>query len=315
MDNYHERTQAPRLDASSSLAGMSQITLEKEESEIFDFTDSTLELRKRLEELEEITLSFLTERCIFLATFFDSHRPLLLTPLSDSFADIDEQGTQEFEFYLPEFTRNDVLCLDVTCLSDSIDNSLANLPRGQPKKIPHEPLEVNLRASNEDAHSFLPSYHNGEYEFVLTSAHGMTTGKFIVVVKNLGSSPQSVRAHLGVAPYVPATPLTAGETIFRRNLPRKAEFSYFRFLLQDPSQLISIRVKSLRGETADRQTDSVDLLSGENGEESDPDIYVTNKYSGLVRVDRNNYIWRSAMIGSDQVCSMLALQSDSVPAG
>jgi hypothetical protein len=111
-------------------------------------------------------------------------------------------------------------------------------------------LEVFLRASTGEPHSFLPSYHNGEYEFVLTSAHGMTAGRFVIVVKNVGSAPQSVRAHLGVSPFIAATPLKAGETLYRRNLPRKAEFSYFRFLLQDPSQLISIRVNSLRGQTA-----------------------------------------------------------------
>jgi hypothetical protein len=250
---------------------------------------------------------------------YDPRRPLPLTPLSDSFADIDEKGIQEFEFYVPEFTRNDVLCLDIVCLSDSLDNIAQNSSCVSSKKVGHEPLEVILKGATEEAQSFLPAYHNGEYEFVLTSAHGMAAGRYIVLVKNLGSSPQSIRAHLGVHPYVAATPLVSGETVFRRNLPRKAEFSYFRFLLQDTSHLLSIRVNSLRG-IRPYFLIHLNLTSGENGEESDPDIYVSNKYSGLVRVNRDNYIWRSAMIGSDQVRisfwnvrSLNALQIDVHP--
>jgi hypothetical protein len=63
MYKYHERTQAARsMDVSASLGALSQITVEKDEIEKFEFVDSTLELQKRLQELEDITLSFLIER-------------------------------------------------------------------------------------------------------------------------------------------------------------------------------------------------------------------------------------------------------------
>lgn len=165
--------------------------------------------------------------------------------------------------------------------------------RNNIQKIHHEPLEVSLRRVNDEAQTFLPSYHNGEYEFVLTSAHGMTSGRFILHIQNIGVTTQSVRAHLSVLPYVVATPLTAGESIIRKNLSRNGEFTYFRFLLQDPSHLVSIRVNSIRND---------------NNEESDPDIYVSNKYSGLVQVNQENYIWRSAMIGSDQVSKLIYIK-------
>lgn len=163
----------------------------------------------------------------------------------DSYADLDEQGSQEFEFFVPEFTRNDVLCLDVTCIPDTVDNNLGTRSV-RTHSIKHEPLQVTLKGT-ESSQVFLPSYHNGEYEFVLTSAHGMSHGHFVLSVKNLGMSTQSIRAHLAVTPYIAATPLTSGETIVRRNLPRKSQFHYFRFLLQDPSQLLSVRVNSLQG--------------------------------------------------------------------
>jgi hypothetical protein len=71
MYTYHERAQAPRLEAAPSLGGISQITIDKDEADTFDFADSTFELRKRLEELEEITLSFLAERCLCFESLLD----------------------------------------------------------------------------------------------------------------------------------------------------------------------------------------------------------------------------------------------------
>lgn len=249
MYNYHSHDRQGStkvLEEVSSLEGISQLTLEKEDLEKFEFVDAAVELQKRLQELEDITVSFLTERYYLYFFLCNRHRPLPLTQLSDAFADIDEQQSQEFEFYVPEFTRNDVLCLDIVCLSDSLDSNLQSSTRSL-KKISHEPLEVRIRGCDEEAQSYLPAYHNGEYEFVLTSAHGMKPGRFLAVVKNLGFSSQSVRAHLAILPYVSATTLGSGETFHRRTPSRKAEFTYFRFLLQDPSHLLTIRVNSLQG--------------------------------------------------------------------
>lgn len=63
--NYNERN---KLENSNSLGGISQITIEKEDFDHFNFLDTTEDLKHRLEELEEITLSFLAER--FLKFYF-----------------------------------------------------------------------------------------------------------------------------------------------------------------------------------------------------------------------------------------------------
>jgi hypothetical protein len=38
---------------------------------------------------------------------------------------------------------------------------------------------------------------------------------------------------------------------------------------------------------------------------SDPDLYISNKYCGLVRVDGDNYLWRGTKVGADQVTPLL----------
>ena len=66
------------------------------------------------------------------------------------------------------------------------------------------------------------------------------------------------------------------------------EFSYFRFVLKEKERanFVSIRVTP---------------CANAAGTVSDPDLYVSNKYSGLVAVDRDNYIWRSTNVGTEQV--------------
>jgi hypothetical protein len=74
MYKYHERTQVARgLEVSSSLGALSQMTMEKDEIEKFEFVDSSVELQKRLQELEDITLSFLLERYFIISSPYFCH--------------------------------------------------------------------------------------------------------------------------------------------------------------------------------------------------------------------------------------------------
>ena len=45
-------------------------------------------------------------------------------------------------------------------------------------------------------------YIAGEYEFNLTSAHGVSSGKYILSVHNAGSYTQSIRCKMKLRPYV-----------------------------------------------------------------------------------------------------------------
>lgn len=85
-----------------------------------------------------------------------------------------------------------------------------------------------------------------------------------------------------------AVTITAGEEVITRDIPQ-GEMRFYRFVLPDRdrnSSLVTVRL--------------VPLLSAA-GTASDPDLHISNKYAGLVAVDRDNYIWRSTNIGLDQV--------------
>ena len=173
-----------------------------------------------------------------------------MTTASDAFADIDVGATQEFELYIPEFSRNDVLCLDVICIPDTVSDKFSeNDAQNLDVFLKTAPLENDIESRVEHTvpgSTYLPSYHSGEYEFGLTSAHGMTAGRYILSVTNRGTLTQSIRAHLAVCQYVTAQPLQSGECCARRTV--QGEFTYFRYLRKDPTQLISIRVVPLDGE-------------------------------------------------------------------
>lgn len=60
-----------------------------------------------------------------------------------------------------------------------------------------------------------------------------------------------------------------------------------RFVRKEPSKLVSIVVKPLNGENADTV--------------SDPDLYVTNQFDGLVGVTKENFTWVCSSVGSARV--------------
>ena len=84
-----------------------------------------------------------------------------------------------------------------------------------------------------------------------------------------------------------ATTVECGEVVAIEDIPQE-EFCYFRFVLKEKEQsnFLSFRVTP-RNNAA--------------GTASDPDLYVSNKYAGLVAVDRDNFIWRSTNVGPEQV--------------
>mmetsp|Transcript_15109 Transcript_15109/g.22727 ORF Transcript_15109/g.22727 Transcript_15109/m.22727 type:complete len:774 (-) Transcript_15109:140-2461(-) len=293
MYHYHDKRSLSRLDGGSSIGGLSHISIDKEDHS-YSYSamdmDGAGDLKQRLDELEQITMSFLAER------------PLELTQSSDCFADIDPNNTQEFEMFISEFSHHDVMCLDVMCIPDSSSESDIRPSRIYANKMDHEPLVATLRPKSVDINNpgntsfrdntnasgyttpYQPSYFNGEYEFAITAAHGISPGGYILSVTNTGTHTQSVRVHLSIRPYVNAMPVQNGETVIKRDV--RCEFTYFRYVLKEPSHMISIRVKPL-GDTGSANCD--------------PDLYVSNKYSGLVCVDTETYLWRSTKIGEDQI--------------
>mmetsp|Transcript_33205 Transcript_33205/g.61905 ORF Transcript_33205/g.61905 Transcript_33205/m.61905 type:complete len:928 (-) Transcript_33205:600-3383(-) len=251
------------------------------------------EFQDQMDEIEQ------TMKGLALPRFKLPDRPLKLSENCDVFADIDRSNTHRMELFLPKVGRGDVLCIDVCCVpSDMRAFNLTDVCEGSfNRPVDHEPLEVLLSpASAQETDTpgvpqarphapFAPVYHNGEYEFNLTSAHGISSGRYVLTVLNKGSYTQSVRCKMKLRSYVQAATIEAHEVLTVHDVPQE-EFCYFRFVLKDRSSFMSIRLVPCPNST---------------GTASDPDLYVSNKYAGLVSVDRDNYIWRSTNIGLDQV--------------
>jgi hypothetical protein len=249
----------------------------------------TVELYQRLQDLEDMTANYLTIR------------PSALSAEHDSYTDIEPGDRKEFEYKLGTFSRGDVLALSVNCLPNCMVDDAENLiDENARSQIDHHPLEAVLRVIKSGGRSFdkeivfKPSIHNGEFCFVMTVAHGVTPGSTLLLsVKNLtseierpahGSLLQAIRVSLRIHSAVRSVPLENGRPVTGRTL--SGEFAYYRFVCQDPEKLVSIRVKP---------------LSDENGPIGDPDLYVTNKYEGLVAVTKDNCVWRSVNVGADRI--------------
>lgn len=223
---------------------------------------------------------------------------MTLTDNSDTFADIDANKQQMFAVQVPNLAEGDVLLL-----------SVVTLPRGGLSKrtesqhwgdAPFEnALDMTLSLAHEDLHdslgesvTFTPSLHKNTYDFVLTKAHGLLGGKYLLEVLNQDTKEVvSVRVRYTITHQVSATPIRASQPM--RGTVAANEFSYYRFVNTDPSKLMTVRVKPLL---------SLSNTPNEKGSPiGDPDLYVTNRYSGFIAVDKENAIWKSTNAGADRV--------------
>jgi hypothetical protein len=132
-------------------------------------------------------------------------------------------------------------------------------------------LSLSLSLSFSLSDSFLitiqPSLHNGEYSYILTTAHGMSSGSYILNVDNFeqkDGSLQPVRVSLKIFPVIKAVALGDGRPLQGR--VEFNEFRFYRFISQDPSMIISFSLKPICGINGD-----VGGLLG------DVDLYVTNR--------------------------------------
>eukprot|EP00607_Mallomonas_marina_P005451 CAMPEP_0182426556 /NCGR_PEP_ID=MMETSP1167-20130531/13041_1 /TAXON_ID=2988 /ORGANISM="Mallomonas Sp, Strain CCMP3275" /LENGTH=817 /DNA_ID=CAMNT_0024608059 /DNA_START=38 /DNA_END=2488 /DNA_ORIENTATION=+ len=273
----------------SSLAGTNTVIDDVSVDDDFDQAD---ELYQRLHDLEQMTQTFLTER------------PIKLTDEHDSFTDVDKGGKQDFELHISEFLHEEVLCLSILCIPETVNEEALYGLDEAPKVIrEHQPLDIILNrisslnsvgaessrgiASHSSSDlSFLPTLHNAEYSYALTSASGVIPGIYHLTVQNIGFATQPIRVTHSVMPSVRAIPIRAAQRLIGCNGPN--EFTFYRYTCPQPSnQLITIRVTP-------GQDDSGCCIG-------DPDLYVTNRYGGQVEVSKDNYVWKSTNVGRDRV--------------
>lgn len=247
--------------------------------------DQTADLYQRLNDLEKMTLSFLNER------------PTRLNDQHDTFSDIDKGSTQEFELSTSDFLHEEVLCLSVVCIPDCVNDDVSYLLEDGPKvTMEHQPMEIvfkwmsTVNYSHGIAYSdtneiiFTPSLHNGEYTFTLNAARGMIPGSYLLSITNKGIATQSLRIHYNIQSSVRAIPIRASQKLIGSTTAN--EFAYYRFALTNPKHLITIRTKP---------------IFDDRGPIGDPDLYVTNRFEGLVGVTKENFSWKSTNVGPDRI--------------
>ena len=144
-----------------------------------------LELYKRLASLEEITNTFLVEQ------------PISLNKDRDSFSEIERHRSQSFELSIDSFEHSDVLTIDVTCLPDFVDETFILPDESMKPPVDHHSLKISLtkslpifsknqflsNANSSEGNLFSPKLHNGVYSFVLTTAHGIHRGTYVLRVQ------------------------------------------------------------------------------------------------------------------------------------
>ena len=295
-------------------------------------SNQTVLLYQRLERIEELTAHVLLER------------PHVLQAGHDAFAEIEPKCTQDFEIKLPStFSTTDVVLLTIVCIPDCmVDDNEFWLDDSVRPPIRHHPLELTLTRKkinmqqpvaggglsnsmcNTDKDIKLqvnPTLFNGEYSFVLTSAHGLGPSCTIVLsvrgeakaIAEIGlsnhshhhlphSSSHSHDGHLVGSPVQPirvsykavagvrAVPLASGKAVTGRVLMGESKF--FRFVCQDRQKLVSIRVRPIPSHRGDESPSNA---------MGDPDVYVSNKHEGFVEVTRDNCVWRSTHVGADRI--------------
>ena len=269
------------------------------------------ELYQRLQDLDDIALGFLNTR------------PTLLNSSYSSYADVEPGKSQEFKLVLPTLTQHDVLAVSVTCLDDSMHKTV-NIEQGPPyindpiRRASsaslhdifislfqlHRTMDHNCTISplkNDHIHEIKSNYGRGSsdstgisgmFDATFTTADGIAPGTYFIKLTNMcvvfpQSEPvpsQHIRIRYQVHPCVRAIPIETGEALIGSVALNK--FVFFRYTLQDPSMLLSIRVSPV-----------ADAM----GNACDPDLYVTNRHNGLVAVDRTTAQWSSTQSGCDRV--------------
>jgi hypothetical protein len=306
-------------------------------------SQQTMLLYQRLERIEELTANVLSER------------PVLLQAGHDTFADVEPKCTHDFEMKLPStFTTTDVVVVTVQCIPDCmIDDSEFWMDEHARPPVRHHPLELTLarkkvaggsssshphqaglsssqyHADRDGRINATPTLYNGEYTFVLTSAHGLGPGAAVVLsvrgearaiaeaegpvdghlpLSGGGAGPdtghahgspvQPVRVSYKVVPGVRAVPVASGRPATGRALAGEAK--YYRFVCQDRHKLVSIRVRPVlpprSGGGGGGGGDLPMSPAAAAGAMGDPDLYVSNQYEGFVEASRDNCVWRSTLV-------------------
>ena len=209
-----------------------------------------------------------------------SDRRIILSKECDTYAGLRPHRSSAFDIYLKNFTSEDVLCIDIHCISPNIqpDHDLESL------KIV---ATLHLYSPSKGLYSLniKPDYHQGVYSYALTTAD-VSDGEYQLRLTNEGDSSQSLRISYRVKKVVRAAPLEIGRVV--KGKVAFNQMHYYRIAAPaDTSKLLTFRVQP--------DTDAAGQSIG------DPDLFVCNSHGGLVEISRESATWRSVTTGVEMV--------------
>ena len=209
-----------------------------------------------------------------------ARRRTILSKECDTFAGIRPQRSSAFDIYLMNFSSDDVICVDIHCISYNIQHE----DGGDAPKL-RVSLHLNTSSKGLYPLNAKPEYHRGVYSFALTTAD-VSSGEYQLLLMNEGDSAQNVRISYRVKRVVRAAPLEIGKTV--KGSVELNQVQYYRVVGPvDTSKLLTFRVQP--------DTDAAGKFIG------DPDLFVCNSHGGLVEVTRESASWSSITTGVEVV--------------
>lgn len=218
----------------------------------------------------------------------------LSVPLGkDTYVDVGVRGTdsavQVMTVDIPELGNAQCLSCSMICLAPFGEEDDYLIDQGPRKDHPeHDQLSVTLSyQGNAENRSWTAGYFRSEYSLLIDGGvERVPAGSYLITVENHSMRLLSLRISIKVIDRVPATPISAGERLRGRN---GAEFSYFRFRNRDPTKLVTIRAIP---------------VNDERGPIGDPDLYVSNRFGGMLPVTKDTFVWKSTNVGADRYGSI-----------
>ena len=184
----------------------------------------------------------------------------------------------------PAFSTNDCFVMTITVIDPFIgqdtDENIDYLNN----------LHISLTSGTQD-HVYYPLFHNSskdnkEFIFTLCTSSNFHHGNYYLIINDHNFS---IKTDLKIVYSITSllrniAPLEEGKVIYDKIQSNEWKFYRFRFHSSNPKKVIQIKTNN---KTKDDETTTGDV-----------DIYVSNKYNGLIPVNNKNYIWRNVTPGA-----------------
>jgi hypothetical protein len=238
-----------------------------------------------------------------MAANFITRKPIALDFKHGVYSEVEYDVYQDFEFTVPSFSQQELISICVECLPNFKIGEPLSLCANKEMKVgdDHCALVFDLarKVANRTTGDRIPckaTLTNGEYTIVLSSSAGVVPGSYLLSVglvdigyyNQLPSrafadvhAVQAVRVQCSKTKAVRTIPLQVGVPVSGTATFR--DMCYYRFVADDPRQIITISVAPKAGSSGD------------------PDLYVTNRFQGQVAVTRDNYVWSCASSGTSRI--------------